>query len=55
MPLDEFTKKEVEGLQRGGVHVPVGNAADDYATFGEEQKVARVLVTHARMKAEQRK
>lgn len=51
MPLDEFTRKEMEGLTRGDLHVPVGMSADNYEKYNEKGKVEQAMHMHERIKA----
>ena len=51
MPLDEFTRKEMEGLKRGDLHVPVGMSADNYEKYNEKGKVEQAMQMHERIKA----
>ncbi|TFY61938.1 hypothetical protein EVJ58_g4200 [Rhodofomes roseus] len=41
MPLDEFTKEAMEGLQRGDVEIPVGKSAQQWEAF-EKGKLEKV-------------
>ncbi|PCH33813.1 NAD(P)-binding protein [Wolfiporia cocos MD-104 SS10] len=48
MPLDEFTKLAMEGLQRGDLQIPVGVSAEQWNSF-EKGKPERVVEGYERI------
>ena len=49
MPLDEYTKLEVEGLLSGDLYIPIGQAKKMYEDYNEAAKITTTLQMVERM------